>query len=81
MSDAGLPVTTVTRLPAVSLQHVSEVIRAHGIVPKSEIINELFEAGVLGQRDDGIVVCLAVRGAAVYELPIWERRVLSQCYP
>ena len=47
MSDAGLPVTTVTRLPAVSLQHVSEVIRAHGIVPKSEIINELFEAGVM----------------------------------
>jgi len=35
---------------------VSEVIRAHGIVPKGALINELFEAGVMGQRDDGIVV-------------------------
>ena len=35
---------------------MSEVIRAHGIAPKSAIINELFEAGVMGQRDDGIVV-------------------------
>ncbi len=35
---------------------MSEVIRTHGIAPKSAIINELFEAGVMGQRDDGIVV-------------------------
>ena len=35
---------------------MSEVINAHGIAPKSAIINELFEAGVMCQRDDGIVV-------------------------
>jgi hypothetical protein len=35
---------------------MSDIIRAHGIVPKSALINELFEAGVMGQRDDGIVV-------------------------
>ena len=35
---------------------MSEVIRGQGIAPKSSIINELFEAGVMGQRDDGIVV-------------------------
>ena len=35
---------------------MSEVINAQGIAPKSAIINELFEAGVMGQRDDGIVV-------------------------
>ena len=35
---------------------MSEVIKGQGIAPKSSIINELFEAGVMGQRDDGIVV-------------------------
>ncbi|MSP80996.1 MAG: hypothetical protein EXR02_08055 [Rhodospirillales bacterium] len=35
---------------------MSEIIRTHGIKPKSVIINELFDAGVMGQRDDGIVI-------------------------
>ena len=35
---------------------MSEVICTQGIAPKSAIINELFEAGVMGQRNDGIVV-------------------------
>jgi len=35
---------------------MSEVISTQGIAPKSKIINELLEAGIMGQRDDGIVV-------------------------
>jgi hypothetical protein len=35
---------------------MSEVIRENGIAPKSSIINELFEAGVMDMHDDGIVV-------------------------
>ena len=34
-----------------SQQHILK-----GIAPKSGIMNELFEAGIMGQRDDGIVV-------------------------
>ena len=69
MSDAGLPVTTVTKLPAVSLQRVPEVIHAHGIAPKSAIINELFEADVMGQRDDGIVVYHPIIQSMMTTLP------------
>ena len=32
---------------------MSEVISTQGIAPKTSIINELFEAGIMGQRDDG----------------------------
>lgn len=35
---------------------MSEVINVQGIAPKSSIIDELFDAGVMGQREDGIVV-------------------------
>ena len=35
---------------------MSEVISTLGIAPKSKIINELLEAGIMGQRDDGIVI-------------------------
>ncbi len=35
---------------------MSEVSRASGISPKKAITDELFDAGVMGQRDDGIVV-------------------------
>ena len=48
---------------------MSDVIRAHGIVPKSAIINELFEAGVMGQRDDGIVVYHPIIQAMMTPLP------------
>lgn len=48
---------------------MSEVIRAHGIVPKGALINELFEAGVMGQRDDGIVVYHPIIQAMVASVP------------
>jgi len=48
---------------------MSEVIRSHGIAPKSAIINELFEAGVMGQRDDGIVVYHPIIQSMMTTLP------------
>ncbi len=48
---------------------MSEVIRAQGIAPESAIINELFDAGVMGQRDDGIVVYHPVIQAMMTSLP------------
>ena len=48
---------------------MSDIIRAHGIVPKSALINELFEAGVMGQRDDGIVVYHPIIQAMMTPLP------------
>ena len=35
---------------------MSEVICSQGIAPKCSIINELFDAGIMGQREDGIVI-------------------------
>ena len=52
---------------------MSEVINAHGIAPKSSIINELFEAGVMGQRDDGIVVYHPIIQAMMMPLPVSPR--------
>jgi|TARA_B100000315_G_scaffold217391_1_gene217921 hypothetical protein len=52
---------------------MSEVINAHGIAPKSAIINELFEAGVMGQRDDGIVVYHPIIQAMMTPLPVSPR--------
>lgn len=49
---------------------MSEVIQAQGISPKSAIINELFEAGVMGQRDDGIVVYHPAIQAMMMPLPV-----------
>mgnify|MGYP001158678424 CR=1 FL=1 len=52
---------------------MSEVIRSHGIAPKSAIINELFEAGVMGQRDDGIVVYHPIIQSMMTPLPTSPR--------
>jgi hypothetical protein len=52
---------------------MSEVISAQGIAPKSAIINELFEAGVMGQREDGIVVYHPIIQAMMTPLPISRR--------
>ena len=52
---------------------MSEVIRTHGIAPKSAIINELFEAGIMGQRDDGIVVYHPIIQAMMTPLPASPR--------
>ncbi len=48
---------------------MSEVISTQGIAPKSKIINELFEAGIMGQRDDGIVVYHPIIQAMMTPLP------------
>jgi hypothetical protein len=52
---------------------MSEVINAHGIAPKSAIINELFEVGIMGQRDDGIVVYHPIIQAMMMPLPVSPR--------
>jgi hypothetical protein len=49
---------------------MSEVISSQGIAPKVSIINELFEAGVMGQRDDGIVVYHPIIQAMMTPLPV-----------
>jgi hypothetical protein len=49
---------------------MSEVIDAQGIAPKSSIINELFAAGVMGQRGDGIIVYHPIIQAMMASLPI-----------
>lgn len=38
------------------LVRVSEIMDAHGIDPCFSVIDELLDAGVMGQRDDGTVV-------------------------
>ena len=48
---------------------MSEVISTQGIAPKSKIINELFEAGIMGQRDDGIVIYHPIIQAMMTPLP------------
>jgi hypothetical protein len=48
---------------------MSEVIEGQGIAPKSSIINELFEAGIMGQRDDGIVVYHPIIQSMMTPLP------------
>jgi hypothetical protein len=35
---------------------LSEVLHMQGDVPKFAIINELFDAGVIGQREDGVLI-------------------------
>ena len=52
---------------------MSEVISTQGIAPKSAIINELFEAGVMGQRDDGIVVYHPIIQSMMTPLPASPR--------
>ena len=49
---------------------MSEVISTQGIAPKSKIINELLEAGVMGQRDDGIVVYHPIIQEMMTPLPV-----------
>ncbi len=49
---------------------MSEVISTQGIAPKTSIINELFEAGIMGQRDDGIVIYHPIIQAMMASLPI-----------
>ena len=49
---------------------MSEVISAQGIAPKNSIINELFDAGVVGHRDDGIIVYHPIIQAMVASLPV-----------
>jgi hypothetical protein len=51
---------------------MSEVIKGQGIAPKSSIINELFEAGVMGQRDDGIVIYHPIIQAMMTPLPAFQ---------
>jgi hypothetical protein len=48
---------------------MSEVINGQGIAPKSTIINELFEAGIMGQRDDGVVTYHPIIQAMMAPLP------------
>ena len=50
---------------------MSDVIEVQGIAPKSAIINELFEAGVMGQRDDGTVVYHPIIQLMMTPLPIF----------
>ena len=52
---------------------MSEVIRAQGIAPKSGIINELLEAGIMGQRNDGIVVYHPIIQSMMTPLPASPR--------
>ena len=52
---------------------MSEVNRSNGIAPKSAIINELFESGVMGHRDDGIVVYHPIIQAMMTPLPTSPR--------
>ena len=52
---------------------MSEVINTQGIAPKSGIINELFEAGIMGQRDDGIVVYHPIIQTMMTPLPASPR--------
>ena len=49
---------------------MSEVIRKQGIAPKVNIINELLEAGIMGQRNDGIVVYHPIIQAMMTPLPV-----------
>jgi hypothetical protein len=49
---------------------MSEVIRSQGIAPKSSIINELFDAGIMGRREDGIVVYHPIIQSMMTPLPI-----------
>ena len=49
---------------------MSEVISTQGIAPKSSIINELLEAGIMGQRDDGIAVYHPIIQAMMTPLPV-----------
>ncbi len=49
---------------------LSEIISTQGIAPKSSIISELFDAGVMGQRDDGIIVYHPIIQAMMASLPI-----------
>ena len=49
---------------------MSEVISTQRIAPKSKIINELLEAGVMGQRDDGIVVYHPIIQEMMTPLPV-----------
>ena len=56
---------------------MSEVTRAQEIAPKSKIINELFEAGVMGQRDDGIVVYHPIIQSMMTPLPVSPRDIES----
>jgi hypothetical protein len=48
---------------------MSEIISSHEIAPKSSIINELFEAGIMGQRKDGIVIYHPIIQAMMAPLP------------
>ena len=49
---------------------MSEVISTQGIAPKSKIINELLEAGIMGQRDDGIVIYHPIIQEMMTPLPV-----------
>lgn len=49
---------------------MSEVIRSQGIAPKSSIINELFDAGIMGQREDGIVIYHPIIQSMMISLPV-----------
>jgi len=56
---------------------MSEVISTQGIAPKSKIINELLEADIMGQRDDGIVVYHPIIQAMMTPLPPFNLRLLG----
>ena len=49
---------------------MSEVINSQGIAPKVSVINELFEAGVMGQRDGGIIVYHPIIQSMMTPLPV-----------
>ena len=48
---------------------MSEIISTQRIASNNSIINELFEAGIMGQRDDGIVVYHPIIQAMMTPLP------------
>jgi hypothetical protein len=52
---------------------MSEIIAANGITPTSAIINELFDAGVMGQGENGIVVYHPIIQAMMAPVPIAAR--------
>ncbi len=48
--------------------HLSEVVKESGVAPTIGIIDELLDAGVMGQRDDDIIVYPSLRDM----LTVWR---------
>jgi hypothetical protein len=49
---------------------MSDVMTGHGITPRFGVINELLDAGIMGQRDDGIIIYHPIIQAMMASLPV-----------